>query len=94
MSFRHRLEALEALARQRPVTCTACGRGHQHDPEVVLLREAEGVSRCYACGGCLSPAGEPVGRVVDGKPGVTIIHLQPGSGTVIAPPVRGREHAP
>ena len=87
MSFHHRLDALEAVARQRPVTCTTCGRGHQYDPEVVALRQGEEVSRCSACGGCLSHSGEPVGRVVDGRPEGIIIRLQPGSGVVVEPPV-------
>ena len=86
MSFRHRLEALEAIARQRPVTCTTCGRGHQHDPGVVVVREGEVLSRCSACGGCLSPAGEPVGQVVDGKPEVMLIRLLPGDGAMVEPP--------
>lgn len=90
MSFRRRLEALESVARQRPATCSTCGRGHQHDPAVVVLREREEMSRCSACGGCLSPAGEPVGQVVDGKPEVTVIRLQPGSGVLVEPPMGRR----
>lgn len=91
MTYRHRLEALEAVARQRPVTCTTCGRGHQDDPEVVVLRGGEELSRCSACGGCLSPSGEPAGQVVDGRPEVTIVRLHLGTGVVVEPPVPSRE---
>ena len=90
MSYRNRLAALETAVRKRPVKCSTCGRGHQHDPEVVVLRQGEDVSRCSACGGCLSPAGEAVGHVVGGKPEVTIICLQPGSGEIVQPPVPAR----
>ena len=47
MSSRHRLDALESIARRHSMTCTTCGQGDQQAPEVTAFRRGEEVRRCH-----------------------------------------------
>lgn len=87
MSYRNRLDALESIARKRPTRCSACGRETKHTPEFIVLDEGEELGRCPTCSGHLSPFGEPVGEIVDGKEDITIISLIRCSEAVPEPPL-------
>ena len=92
MNFRNRLAAVEAIIRRWPAKCKSCGRGSLNTPGVVVLRQAEGLGQCLACGGYLSPSGASVGQVLHGQTVVTAVLLKPALGAVAERP-SGKEQS-